>query len=306
MKVIARQIIMTIGLCILTLPLWSKVYTPTTLPMVHLEDRTRYTCNPDGILSAAAVSTMDSIFYALEQQTGIQTIVAVVDKIDPTDCFEFAHALFTAQGVGQQGKDNGLVILLSTEERCIQFVTGYGLEGSLPDAICKRIQINYMVHLLVDERWDEAMVAGSRALYNHLMGDPTLINEERQEADEDLQALIEFIGFMVAAILIIVFIVYIHIAVRKELQCPKCKQYTLKRSGSITIMSTNSLRRDQVTYTCTHCGHNVHRIEDHHIGDDGVGGGPIIGGGGRSFGGGSFGGSFGGGRSGGGGAGSRF
>ena len=223
-----------------------------------------------------------------------------MDEIDPTDCFEFAHALFTAQGVGQQGKDNGLVILLSTEERCIQFVTGYGLEGSLPDAICKRIQNKYMVHLLGDERWDEAMVAGSRALYNHLMGDTTLINEEHQET------LIEFIGFMVAAILIIVFIVYIYIAVRKELQCPKCKQYTLKRSGSITIMRTNSLRRDQVTYTCTHCGHNVHRIEDHHIGDDGVGGGPIIGGGGRSFGGGSFGGSFGGGRSGGGGAGSRF
>ena len=304
MKVIARHIIMTIGLCILTLPLWSKVYTPTTLPMVHLEDRTRYTCNPDGILSANAVSTMDSIFYALEQQTGIQTIVAVVGEIDPTDCFEFAHALFTAQGVGQQGKDNGLVILLSIEERCIQFVTGYGLEGSLPDAICKRIQSKYMVHLLSDERWDEAMVAGSRALYNHLMGDPTLIDEERQEADEDRQALIGFMVFMVAAMLIFVVIGYI--AIRKQSQCPKCKQHTLKRSGSMTIMRTNSLRRDQVTYTCTHCGHNVYRIEDHHIGGGGVGGGPIIGGGGRSFGGGSFGGSFGGGRSGGGGAGSRF
>ena len=272
--------------------------------MVHLEDRTRYTCNPDGILSANAVSTMDSIFYALEQQTGIQTIVAVVGEIDPTDCFEFAHALFTAQGVGQQGKDNGLVILLSIEERCIQFVTGYGLEGSLPDAICKRIQSKYMVHLLGDERWDEAMVAGSRALYNHLMGDPTLINEERQEADEDRQALIGFMVFMVAAMLIFVVIGYI--AIRKQSQCPKCKQHTLKRSGSMTIMRTNSLRRDQVTYTCTHCGHNVYRIEDHHIGGGGVGGGPIIGGGGRSFGGGSFGGSFGGGRSGGGGAGSRF
>lgn len=117
--------------CMLALLAWSKVYTPTTIPMVHLEDRTRYTCNPDGILSANAVNTIDSIFHALEQQTGIQTIVAVVGEIDPTDCFEFAHALFTAQGVGQQGKDNGLVILLSTEERCIQFVTGYGLEGSL-------------------------------------------------------------------------------------------------------------------------------------------------------------------------------
>jgi len=273
--------------------------------MVHLEDRTRYTCNPDNILSANAVNTMDSIFYALEQQTGIQTVVAVVGEIDPADCFEFAHALFTAQGVGQQGKDNGLVILLSTEERCIQFVTGYGLEGSLPDAICKRIQSKYMVDLLGDERWDEAMIAGSRALYKHLMGDPTLIEEERQEAEENRQALIGFMVFMVAAILIFVIIGYI--VIRKQSQCPQCKQHTLKRSGSMTVMRRNGIRRDQVTFTCTNCGHNVYRIEDHHIGGGSIGGGPVIGGGrGSSFGGGSFGGSFGGGRSGGGGAGSRF
>ena len=300
-----KRIATALCLCVLTLSAWSKVYTPTTIPMVHLEDRTRYTCNPDGILSANAVNTMDSIFYALEQQTGIQTVVAVVGEIDPADCFEFAHALFTAQGVGQQGKDNGLVILLSTEERCIQFVTGYGLEGSLPDAICKRIQSKYMVDLLGDERWDEAMIAGSRALYKHLMGDPTLIEEERQEAEENRQALIGFMVFMVAAILIFVIIGYI--VIRKQSQCPQCKQHTLKRSGSMTIMRRNGIRRDQVTFTCTNCGHNVYRIEDHHIGGGSIGGGPVIGGGrGSSFGGGSFGGSFGGGRSGGGGAGSRF
>lgn len=300
-----KRIATALCLCVLTLSAWSKVYTPTTIPMVHLEDRTRYTCNPDGILSANAVNTMDSIFYALEQQTGIQTVVAVVGEIDPADCFEFAHALFTAQGVGQQGKDNGLVILLSTEERCIQFITGYGLEGSLPDAICKRIQSKYMVDLLGDERWDEAMVAGSRALYKHLMGDPTLIEEERQETEEDRQALIGFMVFMVAAILIFVIIGYI--VIRKQSQCPQCKQHTLKRSGSMTVMRRNGIRRDQVTFTCTNCGHNVYRIEDHHIGGGSIGGGPVIGGGrGSSFGGGSFGGSFGGGRSGGGGAGSRF
>ena len=289
----------------LTLPVWSKVYTPTTIPMVHLEDHTRYTCNPDGILSAHAVSIMDSIFYALEQQTGIQTVVAVVGEIEPADCFEFAHALFTAQGVGQQDKDNGLVILLSTEERCIQFVTGYGLEGSLPDAICKRIQSKYMIDLLGAERWDEAMIAGSRALYKHLMGDPTLVDEEHREAEEDRQALIGFGIFMVASLLLLILIGYI--IARKQSLCPKCKQHTLKRSGSMTIMRRNGIRRDQVTFTCTNCGHNVYRIEDHHIGGGSVGGGPIIGGGrGSSFGGGSFGGSFGGGRSGGGGAGSRF
>ena len=121
--------IATIIMYMTTLLIWANVYTPTSIPMVHLEDHTRYTCNPDGILSASAVNTIDSIFYALEQQTGIQTIIVVVGKIEPADCFEFAHALFQEQGVGQQGKDNGLVVLLSTEERCIQFVTGTALKA---------------------------------------------------------------------------------------------------------------------------------------------------------------------------------
>lgn len=291
-------------MCMTTLLIWGKVYTPTSIPMVYLEDHTRYTCNPDGILSVSAVNTIDSIFYNLEQQTGIQAIIAIVGEIEPADCFEFAHALFQEQGVGQQGKDNGLVILLSTEERCIQFVTGYGLEGSLPDAICKRIQNNYMVDLLGNECWDEAMIAGSRALSKHLLGDPTLFNEEQKEAEEDRQALIGFSLFMVVCMLLFGIIGYI--IVRKQSQCPKCKQHTLKRSGSMTIMRKHGIRRDQVTFTCSNCGHNVYRIEDHHIGGGNIGGGPIIGGGRGSTFGGGFGGSFGGGRSGGGGAGSRF
>ena len=52
--------------------LQAKEYTLKDIPMVHLQNRTRYVSNPDGILSPAAVASMDSILYALEQKTGIQ------------------------------------------------------------------------------------------------------------------------------------------------------------------------------------------------------------------------------------------
>jgi len=55
------------------LPLQAKEYTVQEIPMVHLQDRTRYVSNPDGILSASAVAEMDRILYELEQKTGIQT-----------------------------------------------------------------------------------------------------------------------------------------------------------------------------------------------------------------------------------------
>ena len=132
--------------------------------MVHLQDRTRYVSNPDGVLSAAAVTAMDTTLFALEQKTGIQTVVVAVRQIEGGDCFDFAYQLGEKNGVGQKGKDNGLVILLVTEERCIQFATGYGLEGILPDAFCKRIQTRYMNPYLSKGDWDSGMVAGIQAV----------------------------------------------------------------------------------------------------------------------------------------------
>ena len=66
--------------------------------------------------------------------------------------------------MGEKGKDNGLVVLLVTEERCIQFATGYGLEGVLPDAVCKQIQVRYMNKYLGEGNWDAGMLAGIQAI----------------------------------------------------------------------------------------------------------------------------------------------
>lgn len=140
-----------------------KVYTVDNLPKVHLQNKMQYVCNPAGILSQAACDSIDSMLYALEQQTGIETVVAVVPSIGEEDCFNFCHQLLNKWGVGKKDKNNGLVILLVTDQRCIQFYTGYGLEGVLPDAICKRIQTRYMIPYLKDGNWDAGMVAGLKA-----------------------------------------------------------------------------------------------------------------------------------------------
>lgn len=70
-----------------------KVYTVDNLPKVHLQNKMQYVCNPAGILSQAACDSIDSMLYALEQQTGIETVVAVVPSIGEEDCFNFCHQL---------------------------------------------------------------------------------------------------------------------------------------------------------------------------------------------------------------------
>ena len=126
----------------------AKEYKVEEVPMVHLQDRSRYAINPDGILSAQAVAAIDTTLFALEQKTGIQVLVAVLEHIEGGDCFEFAYQLGQRNGVGRKEQNSGLVMLLVTGERCIQFATGYGLEGVLPDATCKQIQVRYMNRLL--------------------------------------------------------------------------------------------------------------------------------------------------------------
>lgn len=297
-----RFISIILFLCLLVTLQAQKVYTTRNLPKVHLQDRTRYVCNPEGILSAAATDSIDRMLYALEQQTGIETVVAVVPSIGEDDCFDFSHRLLNEWGVGKKEKNNGLVILLVTDQRCIQFYTGYGLEGDLPDAICKRIQTRDMIPYLKDGNWDAGMVAGVRAVCARLDGSM----ENDTEEEEDLSvgaALLLFMGIIGIGLLVAI------LAMRAASKCPNCGQHKLQRSGSTLISRRNGIKTENVTYTCRNCGHQVvRRQESYDENYRGRGGsGPVIFGGGGGFGGGGFsGGSFGGGMGGGGGAGSRF
>ena len=281
----------------------AKEYTIKEIPMVHLQDRTRYVSNPDNILSPSAVATMDSILYALEEKTGIQTLVVAVTGIEGGDCFDFAYRLGKEMGIGQKERNNGLVILLSTDERCIQFATGYGLEGVLPDAICKRIQSRYMVEHFGKDDWDAGMVAGIRAVNGYLDG--SMENIGNEENDNDM-ALIIFLVLFLGGIVGIITIVAIF-----GNRCPKCKKrHALQRISSQVVSRNLGIVTSEVTYLCKYCGHRVTMKEqssDPNFRGPRGGSTIFMGSGGFGRGGGGFsGGSFGGGSFGGGGAGSRF
>lgn len=287
-----------------------KAYKVSEIPMVHLQDRTKYVSNPDNILSPDVVAKIDTTLFALEQQTGIQVLVVAVNQIEGGDCFDFAYRLGRDNGVGQKGKDNGLVILLVTQERCIQFATGYGLEGVLPDAVCKQIQVRYMNKPFSHGNWDKGMLAGIKALRHHLKGERGIPDRPKKSSDEGsytfLILLFGVLGFT---------LFYLWISTRRQKQCPKCHKHTLKRLSSRTIERHSTYHIDEIIDCCANCGHMVRkeqRIDDdndfHHGRRSGpFGGGIFMGGGFGGRGSGGFGGgSFGGGDFGGGGAGSKF
>ena len=275
---------------------FGRTYTVEQVPNVQILDATRYTSNPDGILSQSAVKAIDRACDSLHSASRAQIAVVAIEDIEGDDVFQFAFDLFSAWGVGGKSSDNGLGILLVTEKREIRFVTGYGLEGVLTDAMCKRIQQRYMVSHLSAGDYSTGMVEGVAAVARIISGSEEL-SAQSDGSDEDfIIFILSFFGFVVLLIAIV------SIAVWMSRKCPKCGKHTLVRTTSVKISSTSQYNIMLHTYRCSNCGHTKEQQEKIYKST----GGTYVGGGRGFGGGGSFGGGFGGGSFGGGGAGSRF
>lgn len=290
-------------LLLLVLPAGAATYRVEDVPNVQRIDSRRYVSNPDGILSAETVARLDALCALLRERGLAQVAVVAVDNIEGGDTFSFAVDLFDRWGVGGKKSNNGLGILLVRDLREIRFVTGGGVEGVLPDALCKRIQMRYMLPAFRNGDYDAGMLAGVEAAAQLLEGgDPDL------ETGEELPGW--FILFLVGGFIVLPLGVGLwrHYASRR---CPRCHRCTLQLDARQVVHTSPSFREVESTYVCRHCGEVVRRRSRQSRGNGfggGSGGGMIIGGGGfgGGFGGGSIGGGFGGGSFGGGGAGSKW
>ncbi len=281
----------------------AATYRVGDVPNVQNMDSRRYVSNPDAILDPDAVVRIDTLCAALRREGVAQVAVVAVDDIDPQDPFLFAVELFRAWGVGRKGADNGLGVLLVRDLHEIRFVTGGGLEGVLTDAMCRRIQMQYMLPYFRQDDYSAGMVAGMDAVAAVLRGGELYFGEEGEEGDG-------WIAFGVSMALAVLLLLLVMAVGYMQRRCPKCRKFKFLPQSTRNVELTPTFRTTETTYVCSHCGHTERRRK-RELRDDnfrGGGGGTIIGGfGGMRGGGGSFGGGgFGGGSFGGGGAGSRW
>lgn len=272
------------------------------VPNVRLTDVRRYVSDPTSILSPAATDTINAILGRLEKSTGIETAVVMLPSIGENDIFDFSTSLFRKWGIGKKKSDNGLLILFVMDQHKVRFATGYGIEGTMTDAMSKRIQMQYMVPAFKRSDWNKGMVDGVRATAKVLDGS---MEPEAADTDTDTDDILFSIGIIVGIVLLVMFVSSI------MQRCPKChKRSAMKQMGvEVLRVSTGKGRRKRIrrtTYVCQYCGHIMTKDEDI---DDNSGsaaaGGAILGsmlGSSGGGGGGSFGGSFGGGSTGGGGS----
>ena len=98
-----------------------------------------------GILNQSERDQLERKLTAYNDSTSTQITLVIVRTTEPYPIGDFAFRVGRKWGVGQQGKNNGLVLAWATETRKVYIATGYGLEGAIPDAIAKRIINNVIV-----------------------------------------------------------------------------------------------------------------------------------------------------------------
>ena len=117
-----------------------------------------------GVLSANAGQSIASIASELEQKTTAQIAVVTVLSTKPLVIEQYAVELFEKWGIGQKGKDNGILILLALNDKKVRIETGYGLEGALPDAICSQIIYQIMIPEFKKNDYEKALILATVAV----------------------------------------------------------------------------------------------------------------------------------------------
>lgn len=92
-----------------------------------------------GLLSRAREAALDERLAAHERASRNQIVVVTVESLQGRSIEEFGYQLGRVWGIGQAGEDNGVLLIVAPNERKVRIEVGYGLEGTLTDALCSNI-----------------------------------------------------------------------------------------------------------------------------------------------------------------------
>lgn len=119
------------------------------------------------VIDPASASAIEEMSRALKAATGDVVVVATVPTIDPyADIREYATRLFenNGRGIGDKGKDNGLLILLAVKERRVWVEVGYAIEQWVTDGFAGETSRSVMAPAFREGRYGEGLREGSARL----------------------------------------------------------------------------------------------------------------------------------------------
>ena len=127
--------------------------------------------DPSGVVPSGRRAAIESNLRNLESKSGIQLVAAVLPSIGDGDIETYANGLFRFWKLGEKDKNNGALLLIATGPRKIRIEVGYGLGGTLTDALSKLIIVNAIAPSLRSGDFGAGVEKGVDDIITVLSGD---------------------------------------------------------------------------------------------------------------------------------------
>src|SRR6188768_2892809 len=115
------------------------------------------------VIDPQSASAIDGMIRSLQQTTGDVVVVATVDTFQPYGSIqEYVVKMFEngGRGIGQRGKDNGLLVLVAVKDRRVQVEVGYDLEQFVTDGYSGQVSREDMAPEFAQGRYGPGLLAG--------------------------------------------------------------------------------------------------------------------------------------------------
>jgi uncharacterized protein len=123
------------------------------------------------VVDAQSEAAMDSLIRSLQQASGDAVVVATVETFAPYGSLqEYAVRMFEngGRGIGQKGKDNGVLIVLAVKDREVRIEVGYDLEEFITDGFAGETSRQYMVPEFRRGQYGAGLLAGASRVISRI------------------------------------------------------------------------------------------------------------------------------------------
>ena len=136
------------------------------------------------ILTNEQLLAMRAKLSQFESQTTNQVVVLTIPALGGETIEQYAYGTFNQNRLGQEEKDNGLLILFARDDREVRIEVGYGLEPHITDAVASRIIRNTMIPEFKNENYFQGLNLATDQIVEFL-SNPEALEEFKKEIDEE-------------------------------------------------------------------------------------------------------------------------
>ena len=123
-----------------------------------------------GMLSAATQSRLAALLQQNENSSSNQLVVVTVKSLQGYAIEDYGYQLGRHWGIGQKGLDNGVLLIVAPNERKVRIEVGYGLEGTLTDALSSNIIQAVILPRFRQGQMEQGVIDGTRAILAAIAG----------------------------------------------------------------------------------------------------------------------------------------